>query len=316
MINDIKTSESDLGLASHNGTSIFLEDLDIFLLEDSDVIPVVVNCTGFVETKMKGHISYLIHPEHCKNNQLKKWPTHTDAWCLNDSHPFSTIPIPIPRKYDGIRNLYYVFGNFCSVNCAKTYIIEHEPNISSHRMLLFNQMIRRVFNIHQPVKPAPPRYRLKAYLGDLDILSYRNNFTHITSIILEPPFLPSTIIIANKAKEVRITNKVLFSHKTPSVLAPPTPTSSPVSKPINPSLLIDESTTSAIVGHEKTSQGLYHKFLERKQKETVSILPPPTPPPTPTSTTNRNKPVPLKRKKIDPNPKQTRGTLNNFITFQ
>lgn len=42
--------------------------------------------------------------------------------CWWDCHPFDTIPFVLPKRFEQRRKKYLVYGNFCSPNCAKSYL--------------------------------------------------------------------------------------------------------------------------------------------------------------------------------------------------
>ena len=148
----------------------------------------------FVRQKLAENISYFKHPFLGQTNT--KWPQTTNIACFHCCETFDNQPYPSVRRLDEATNQYYVYGVFCSLNCVKAYCIEHEPALSTLRLLYFTHMCRHVYNIHDSIKPAPPRIRLQKFGGDLTIEQFRAQF-HNTSIqhVLEPPFLQSSLLI-------------------------------------------------------------------------------------------------------------------------
>jgi hypothetical protein len=195
--------------------TIFTRDADIEIISNASIVPLVVSCKSFVHSKMTEGIKYLHHPIFGGEQKTRgdPWPQSTEIACLHDGHIFYTTPIPIVRRYDSNRGVYYVHGVFCSANCAKAYIIEHEPNITTQRMIDFNRMLRECFEIKGLIKPAPPRTRIKLFGGPLSISQFRRMFRHL--VIEEeiyPPFVPSDELIvqirdiaANKPERHNVT---------------------------------------------------------------------------------------------------------------
>jgi hypothetical protein len=164
-----------------------VRDQDVTFVVDPQVQPVHVDCTLFVRTQMDKPVNYI---RHCGT-----WPPAGDVACWHDCHPFHTQPIPLLHRYDERSGLYYVYGVFCSPNCAKMYIIEHEQGVTSLRMVEFLSMLRVVYGITGNLKPAPPRMRLKLFGGELSIQQFRNQFRHAHERLVSPPFVPSGMTV-------------------------------------------------------------------------------------------------------------------------
>ena len=171
--------------------SVFIADSDIELINNPEVKPVIVQCESFVRNRLTKINRYILHPLVGNFKFGSNWPTSTELACYHCCHAFITTPIPIVRRYEEGKMLFHCYGMFCSANCAKAYIIENEPGISTRRMYEFNYMIRTVFNVKGPVKPSPPRFRLKMFGGDLDIVQFRTGFTTVSVQLVSPPFVPS-----------------------------------------------------------------------------------------------------------------------------
>jgi len=279
-------------------TSLFLKSSDIKLEFDPEVRPLVVNCTAYVRDKMNENIAHVYHPVFGKRND-NKWPERTNLACLHCCEGFTTMPIPLPRHYDERRNLYFVYGVFCSVNCAKAYVIEHETGITTKRMLYLNHMLRFVFGVKRPAKPAPPRLRLARFGGDLSIDQFRNNFHHVLSRQLQPPFVPSVLLFEE------IPDKKSRTEATPTSTGPAA-----------------RRAEHAITGggnHPLTAgfpavqnpltSSMYSQFLEAKKEAAGGTLPEPSFTPD------------VKKKKRAKKPaktgvKRAHGTLNAFLTFK
>lgn len=92
-------------------------------------------------------------------------------WCTYD---FENPPIFIP-KYE-INNSYYVYGCFCSLECACAHLIEENIDSATkfERYHLLNYIYGKIYNYEKNIKPAPnPYYTLNKYYGNLSIQEYR-----------------------------------------------------------------------------------------------------------------------------------------------
>lgn len=241
--------------------NLFETNPDIIIEEDPTVTPVMVDCLSYVRNKLQEKFTYFFHP-FFGNPAIKRWPKTTDCDCLHCCHPFSTVPIPIPRRYDQQKNLYYVYGVFCSINCAKAYILEHEQAISTTRMLYFVQMCRNVFGVREPVKPAPPRIRLKKFTGSLLIHEFRHNFKTISTEVMEAPFIQNSLLLRNWSSESADQNCVILpSDQEQHVLSvPPVPSN-------NSMVPTSVSAFSPSCSVEPISGSLFSKYLGEKTAE-------------------------------------------------
>ena len=92
-------------------------------------------------------------------------------WCTHDyDNPCIVIP-----KYE-LENKYYVYGSFCSPQCAAAYLLNETIDTSTkfERYALLNNIYSKVYNYEKNIKPAPnPYYLLDKYQGSLTIKDYR-----------------------------------------------------------------------------------------------------------------------------------------------
>ena len=174
-------------------SKLFIGNADLLLEEDPLVTPVSVDCMSYVREKLQENVTLFYHPSF-GDPSIKQWPRETTLCCLHCCDQFSTVPVPNVRRYDELRNIYYVYGIYCSVNCAKTALMESEPSLSTTRLLYFSHMCRTVFGIHEAIVPAPPRIRLQKFGGDLSTEQFRQHARQITSMVLEPPFIQSALL--------------------------------------------------------------------------------------------------------------------------
>ena len=101
------------------------------------------------------------------------WPTRTDAWCWHCCHPFDTTPLPMPIKYDERLDVFVVTGTFCSWACMKTYNSESANYLKNVISMLVRMFAKRCTGCAAPVRPAPPRVKLRVFGGSMGIEEFR-----------------------------------------------------------------------------------------------------------------------------------------------
>jgi len=118
-----------------------------------------------------------------KNNVDKK---SACFWCTYD---FDTPVIYIP-KYN-ITDQYYVYGCFCSPECAFAYLMNESIDTATkfERYQLLNYIYKSMYMYTNNIKPAPnPYYMLDKYYGNLSIQEYRSLFqTDRLFLIVDKP---------------------------------------------------------------------------------------------------------------------------------
>jgi len=158
-----------------------------------------VNDVRYAELKSGSSITQIVNDSHTfhshSHNNRTCWDKPTDVVCYHCCHKFDTLPIPIPKSYDAYSGNFIVHGNFCSLCCAKTYILEKEPS-SPHALTLFIKMAHEVYNVYGDIPTAPPREALKMFGGVMDIESFRSNETNVATAY--PPFINSYCVIEER----------------------------------------------------------------------------------------------------------------------
>ena len=104
------------------------------------------------------------------NNICDKKPA-----CFYCTCEFDNVPIYIPKHE--LKQKYYVYGCFCSPECACAFLM-NEKNIDTstrfERYHLLNFLYCKIYNYSKNIKPAPsPYYTLDKYYGNLSIQEYR-----------------------------------------------------------------------------------------------------------------------------------------------
>lgn len=110
-------------------------------------------------------------------------------WCCHtiDNHIYG-----MPYNYDTINDTFYIIGSFCSLHCANAY--NFSVNCGSDKVWEINswvQMIAKRYGIKGIIRPAPSRYLLKMFGGNMTIEEFRdahinNDKTYILNI---PPMI-------------------------------------------------------------------------------------------------------------------------------
>ena len=128
-------------------------------------------------------------------NKKKEWPKTTNYDCLWDSHPFSNIPCGIPIKKNN--NIVYMFGNFCSPECAAAYCFTMNDNIWEKYSLL-----NEIYGIMEPVRIANSKLLLKKFGGIYSIDEFRS--LNINNSKMYKVCLPPTIALIPTLEETNI----------------------------------------------------------------------------------------------------------------
>lgn len=141
----------------------------------------------------KGNYVYqrrLIGTLDLERSKEEPWPERTKIWCRHDSHPFDTIPIPIPCSADYRLKIYGVYGVFCSFACASAWLKERNfPDAPQQRAMLA-EMAHDVFGFEGHIASAPPQDRLKVYGGDMTIEQFRAfSDSGARTFMRVPPFI-------------------------------------------------------------------------------------------------------------------------------
>ena len=108
-----------------------------------------------------------------EKNKSGEWPASTRVHCYWCCHPFHGPPVGIPAKY--VRDQFYLYGCFCSLECAAAYNFQHNGSVDERwrRYSLLNLMAMRMGR-KGVVRQAPDRLALSIFGGHLDIDTFRS----------------------------------------------------------------------------------------------------------------------------------------------
>lgn len=116
-----------------------------------------------------------------EKNKNNEWPINTSNCCYWCSENFENSPYGIPINYE--RGHFYVYGCFCSLECAASYNFNENKNVDEmwERYNLIN-FLNRKLGLSNIVYPSPDRLSLKKFGGHLTIEKFRE-FSHSKKII-------------------------------------------------------------------------------------------------------------------------------------
>lgn len=111
-------------------------------------------------------------------------------WCWWCCHEFKGTPLSMPHKYYEKQNKFMTAGTFCSWSCMKTYALD-TYGLSRGSIICGNMIMMRkkLYGKLGSIRPAPNKYRLTEFGGDLTIEAFRENL-----LIDEEP--PASILTA------------------------------------------------------------------------------------------------------------------------
>jgi hypothetical protein len=173
-------------------------------LEDDNIVPIEQNnkinvdvvqnydkiCNSYNNFSMNNFEKNKVLPimlEYNEYNKKKEWPSNINMCCFWCSESFDTVPIGIPMKK--VDDTYYMFGNFCSPECAAAYLFDNKMFINDcwEKYSLLNL----IYGNNESIKLAPSKLCLKKYGGRLNIDEYRNICTKFNKSykLLLPPMI-------------------------------------------------------------------------------------------------------------------------------
>ena len=100
----------------------------------------------------------------------------TSDVCWNCCHSFNKVKIGLPIKY--INNIFYTYGNFCSLECSSRFCFDNFNNDISEIYSTINLYNLIVNKSNKNVKCAPHRLALDMFGGPLSIDKYRETFNN------------------------------------------------------------------------------------------------------------------------------------------
>ena len=176
-----------------------------------DLLKFIENSMPMYFTQIK---SYPIDLKLFDKNNNEFIPKLTTLCCWWDTEPFEHYPVYIPDKY--YKEKYYVFGNFCSFNCACAYNL----NLRDDKVLERNYLLTRMFyeinktkikSINEiTINPSGDKELLKKFGGHMTINDFRENSKIIGRHYnkLMPPCQPINVIYDEVTNSKNINNQI------------------------------------------------------------------------------------------------------------
>lgn len=133
--------------------------------------------THDVRSKLPSHYSEKLMVLFQDSNRYQKLPEKTETACFWCCHSFTSCPCAIPSHI--LDEIWYVYGNFCSPECATAYLFKEriDNQVQWERYALLNSLYTLDANIpagsSHGIRPAPPREVLRMFGGSMDITEYR-----------------------------------------------------------------------------------------------------------------------------------------------
>jgi len=115
----------------------------------------------------------------------------TKCWNCNYSTLNINTNISIPLKYS--LGIFYIYGNFCSYECAARYVLDTYNDKDKWDKYSLLNLYYNISNkaIGEKVTPAPSKLLLKDYGGTMDINEYRKvPNSHNIYNLYQPPIVP------------------------------------------------------------------------------------------------------------------------------
>jgi hypothetical protein len=132
-------------------------------------IPVLYEYVDNIHSSANKH-----HSIHCISSK-REYPMSTNVACWWCCLPFKEIPCFIPCKYEKEKDLFYLYGNFCSFNCAASYVFSKNREDQWEQYSLLNLLYKKIFKkTNVKIQLAPPKECLTYFGGCMTIEEYRN----------------------------------------------------------------------------------------------------------------------------------------------
>jgi hypothetical protein len=113
-------------------------------------------------------------------NKRKEWPKKSSINCFWCCHSFNCVPCALPTKLKG--DVFHVYGNFCSKECAASYNFESYDANNSQSQWERYSLLNHLYSIIEEdpelkINLAPHRMTLEMFGGSLSIDEFRESFS-------------------------------------------------------------------------------------------------------------------------------------------
>lgn len=185
------------------------------LKEDNNILKNVVGENAFMSCReIKIIPSNVVFIDNKNNKTIICEKTNIACWWC--TYTFDTLPCFIPERYfDG---KFYVFGCFCSFDCAKAYNLSLNDYKVPDRNSLIKKLYHAIKGVDDEIPIAPPREILEKFGGPLTIDEYRKISRGINKEykLLLPPMVNLIACIEEKTKDKNVIRNTIpeVKHNT------------------------------------------------------------------------------------------------------
>lgn len=151
--------------------------------DDDDIVFRELQCAASVTQRTDGGVVF--HTQGCGPGRA----------CWHCCHPFDGNPVRLPRVYEPNTGTYHVYGNFCSLGCAKAHMLTLPHFNREQHSYVFKRMARDLYGVDS-VQAAPPRTSLHMFGGPFSIEDFRTKTFPCT--VATPPFVSYCMVIEEK----------------------------------------------------------------------------------------------------------------------
>jgi hypothetical protein len=158
--------------------------------------------------KKKGYFELLYKFVHSD-----EWLEKTDVSCWWCCHDFDTTPIGMPVDFDKKTKKFRVKGIFCSFACMMSYKDDKRKDGIEYLIKYLHKCLTGDGMYNQKLHPAPPRWSLKKFGGELTIDEFRSstNERKIYRMVEYPMFVSKDYVEEVDIQNVNIANIKLFN---------------------------------------------------------------------------------------------------------
>ena len=124
--------------------------------------------------KLPSHYSEKLMVLFQDSNRYQRLPEKTEIACFWCCHSFQNQPFALPSHI--LEELWYMYGNFCSAECATAYLFKEriDNHVQWERFALLNSLYNGTTEAKSVgIRPAPPREVLRMFGGSMDISEFR-----------------------------------------------------------------------------------------------------------------------------------------------
>ncbi len=171
-INKIDKSNNDINSISKNIENT-LENTELSI-EPTAYDPM----SFFINDNLEVEEDNLYNIETTEQLELNQYSVNINStnncyWCCHNikEHIFG-----MPTKYNSLNDTYMIYGAFCSLQCANAYNFSvHSGTDKVWEINSFIQMLGKNYGFKEHIRPAPSRYLLKLFNGNMSIEEFRNS---------------------------------------------------------------------------------------------------------------------------------------------